>query len=93
MDLNLSQIPAEDRHHAIAEFAAWWESVSVEEAPPPEPQCGMCKHYQEPRTFKSGVQAWGFCSLRAAADLHPCNLLPWDKYAQQCPFFEEETPF
>ncbi|MBD2019245.1 hypothetical protein H6F43_03490 [Leptolyngbya sp. FACHB-36] len=57
-------------------------------APAPKPQCGMCENYQRP---KPGM--WGYCRLRAAADIHPCNLPPWDSYAERCHFYSEEVPF
>jgi hypothetical protein len=70
------------------------ERLAPEEpAPPPKRQCGQCEHYQQPRTFSNGTKAWGYCKLRAAADVHPCNLPPWDTHANQCHFYSEDCPF
>ena len=58
----------------------------------PAPQCGQCINYQADRTH-NGTLIWGHCTLRAAADIHPCNLPPWDTYAEQCHWYEQEVPF
>lgn len=82
-----------DKHHQIplddALFATAQETAAT---PQLTAQCGQCVNYQADRTHK-GTQLWGHCTLRAAADIHPCNLPPWDSYAAQCNFYEMEVPF
>lgn len=83
--------PAETRDREL--LALFLDDIPVDDSPPAKPQCGMCENYQEPRIFKHGKKAWGYCQLRAAADIHPCNLPPWDSYAAECRWYVEEVPF
>jgi hypothetical protein len=65
------------------------ESIPVApDRQPPEATCGQCQHYVAAKPGR-----WGYCGLRAQADLHPCNFEPWSKYAVRCPYYVEEVPF
>jgi hypothetical protein len=77
--------PAElkDRELAIAyEYSIPTEEPASE---PPPSVCGQCTYHRS--------NPWDYCSLRAAADIHPCNLSASSSYAERCPFFELDCPF
>jgi len=69
-----------------ADLNAW-----IDAQPQPEElplNCGQCNNYSAPKPGR-----WGFCTIRAAADLHPCNLPPWSDNAKNCCFFDIDCPF
>ena len=71
----------------------WLDSIKAEEpAPAPKPQCGQCINYKHEQKV-NGKTRWSYCEIRAAADIHPCNLPPWDSHAEECKFYEEACPF
>jgi hypothetical protein len=72
------------KQEQLADFEAWLDSIEPEERIIP-PICGMCSHHRS--------HPWDYCSLRAAADLHPCNLPRTSTKAETCPFFEMDVPF
>ncbi len=82
-----------DKHHRISlDDALLTKAQEAAAATQLTAQCGQCINYRAERT-RNGTQLWGHCTLRAAADIHPCNLPPWDEYAAQCSFYEQEVPF
>lgn len=68
-------------------------TIAADNSPPALLTCGQCANYVQPRTLKSGRQTWGYCALRAQVDIHPCNLPPFDEWANECRWFDGEVPF
>lgn len=77
----------------MLDFEEWRLSPEQPEPPKPAPTCGQCQHYQAPKILKSGKQTWGYCRLRAEADIHPCNMAPFDRYASECTYYTKEVEF
>jgi hypothetical protein len=69
----------------LGDFEAWLNSIEEAEREPAPLVCGMCSYHRS--------HPWDYCSLRAAADLHPCNLKASSSKAETCPFFEMDCPF
>jgi hypothetical protein len=66
----------------------WLDEICEDAEPTSEPipsVCGMCSYHRS--------HPWDYCSLRASADLHPCNIPSSSSKAESCPFFEMEIPF
>lgn len=63
--------------------------IDAQPAPDDLPlNCGQCSNYSAPKPKR-----WGYCTIRAAADIHPCNMPPWSDSAKDCSFFDIDCPF
>ncbi|MDX2241394.1 MAG: hypothetical protein NW224_11980 [Leptolyngbyaceae cyanobacterium bins.302] len=84
MDYLVSHGDIDEQQRRLTDLEAWLDATEPEIKPIP-PTCGMCSYHRS--------HPWEYCSLRAAADVHPCNLKASSPKAETCPFFEMDCPF